>query len=59
MSATPSRLPSSVAPTRSYSAPAAMPASMHSANKLVGKHRRFSLQLQRRVHGAGIESISL
>ncbi|KAK8955737.1 putative salt tolerance-like protein [Platanthera guangdongensis] len=32
---------------------------IHSANKLGGKHCRFFLQLRRRVHGAGIESISL
>ncbi|KAK8943371.1 putative salt tolerance-like protein [Platanthera guangdongensis] len=34
-------------------------ARIHSANKLAEKHNRFSLQLRRRVHGAGIESISL
>ncbi|KAK8939135.1 putative zinc finger protein [Platanthera zijinensis] len=33
-------------------------ARVHWANKLAGKHRRFPLQLRRRVHGAGIESIS-
>ncbi|KAK8967659.1 putative salt tolerance-like protein [Platanthera guangdongensis] len=34
-------------------------AHIHSTNKLAGKHHRFSLQFQRRVYGARIESISL
>ncbi|KAK8952660.1 hypothetical protein KSP40_PGU014354 [Platanthera guangdongensis] len=34
-------------------------ARIHLANKLAEKHRSFSLQLRRRVHGARIESISL